>query len=128
MIVLIDAHALIWFIGGDNRLTLAARSLIESQENEPVVSAASLWELAIKTTLGRLTLAVPFDDLVTEHVRTNGFRILPIEVQHLQRLIALPLHHRDPFDRLIVAQALSEQIPIVSGDKALDMYGVERLW
>ncbi len=128
MNLLLDAHAFLWFIGGDERLTSKARSSIESSENRCLVSAATLWEIAIKTSLGRLRLAMPFKDLIADQLRRNGFRLLPIEPEHLDVLVPLPFHHRDPFDRLLVAQAKAEGMAIVSADSALDAYGVTRLW
>ena|SRR5205807_1327045 len=128
MTVLLDAHAFLWFIVGDKRLSVVARSLIEESANKSFVSAATLWEIAIKTSLGRLILTAPFEEVITEQVRINGFQILPIEAEHLKRLVDLPFHHRDPFDRLLIAQAMAEEIAIVSIDSALDAYEVKRLW
>src|SRR2546430_17577419 len=128
MTFLLDAHTFLWFIAGDKRLSSTARALIEDPDNRSLISAASLWEIAIKTSLGRLSLALPFDDLIAEQIRINGFGILWIEVSHLKILIDLPIRHRDPFDRLIVAQAIAEEIALISADEALDLYEVKRLW
>ena|SRR5438105_771851 len=128
MNLILDAHAFLWFIAGDDRLTANARAAIQNTNNQVFVSAATLWEIAIKASLGRLQLALPFEELITEQIRLNGFRLLSIAPQHLHIVASLPFHHRDPFDRLLVAQAIIEALTIVSADSALDLYGVERLW
>lgn len=128
MKLLLDAHAFLWFIAGDEGLTNKARSIIEDPDNYSFVSAATLWEIAIKTSLGRLRLTLPFRDLISHQMRLNGFQLLPINPGHLELLISLPFHHRDPFDRIIVAQAAVEAMSIVSADLTLDAYEVKRLW
>lgn len=128
MKLLLDAHTFLWFINADNRLSAVARSLIENPNNESVVSAATLWEIAIKASLGRLRLTLPFDQLMSDQLERNGFQVLEIQNEHLRILVDLPFHHRDPFDRLLVAQAIAEKIAIVSADVALDAYDVKRLW
>lgn len=125
---LLDTHTFIWFIGGSERLSSAARALIEARENEMLVSVASLWEIAIKHGLGKLELARPFAELIPDELERQQIGVLNIGVPHLAELVGLPMHHRDPFDRLIVAQARSEALPVISVDPALDAYGVERLW
>ncbi len=128
MRLLLDTHTLIWYYQTDPKLTASARGLIEDPANSTIVSPASIWEVAIKLSLQRPLLKVPFDVFVQEAIFDNGFTILHIEPRHCDRLIKLPLHHKDPFDRLLVAQALTEDIPLVSADPALDAYGVQRLW
>jgi PIN domain nuclease of toxin-antitoxin system len=125
---LLDTHTFIWFIGGSERLSARARSLIEARENPMFVSVASLWEIAIKNGLGKLSLDRPFDELIPEQLKGQQIGVLGIELQHLAQLVRLPQHHRDPFDRLIAARALTEGIPVISVDPALDAYGVQRLW
>lgn len=125
---LLDTHAFLWFISGSERLSRPARELIEIPENTLLISAASLWEIAIKHGLGKLALDHPFHELIPEQLERQQIGILAIEVSHLTELLRLPLHHRDPFDRLLVAQALTEDLAIVSVDPALDPYGVRRLW
>jgi PIN domain nuclease of toxin-antitoxin system len=105
-----------------------ARELIQASENVMLVSGASLWEIAIKHRLGKLELARPFAELIPEELERQRIGLLNIEVSHLAVLVTLPMHHRDPFDRLLVAQARAEGIPIISVDPALDGYGVQRLW
>ena len=128
MNLLLDTNAFIWFIAGDERLSGNARSAIEDVSNNCFVSIATLWEIAIKVSLGRLGLPRPFDDLVSQQIRLNGFIDLSISPEHLEVLLSLPFHHRDPFDRLLVAQAKAEGMTIVTADRLLDAYEVKRLW
>ncbi len=128
MKLILDTHAFLWWVGDDSRLTTGARRLIGQVENQCFLSLASCWELAIKHSLGKLTLEGPFESFVAEHLSKNGFGLLPIEFRHLVRLTALPFHHRDPFDRLLAAQAIEEQLVLVSADLAFDDYPVVRRW
>lgn len=125
---LLDTHSFLWFITGSPRLSVRARALIESGENAIFVSAVSLWEIAIKSGLRKLTLDLPFDVLIPRELDRQQIGVLAIEVAHLAQLTRLPLHHRDPFDRLLAAQALTDGFAIVSIDRALDPYGVDRIW
>jgi PIN domain nuclease of toxin-antitoxin system len=126
--LLLDTHAFLWFIAGDARLSSGARSEIERIENDCFVSTASLWEIAIKTSLDRLKLPRPFKNLITEQMQLNAVLQLDIKPEHLEILVSLPFHHRDPFDRLLVAQAKAEVLTLVSADAAFDGYEVKRLW
>lgn len=128
MRLLLDTHAFLWFITDDPQLSAAAKTLIADPANEVLVSPASYWEIAIKVRLGKYPLSVPYLTFITQGIDRNDFKILPIEPRHTDLLTTMPLHHRDPFDRLLVAQALVEAIPLVSNDPALDAYGVNRLW
>lgn len=110
---------------GSERLSRTARSLIEDEDNEWLLSTASLWEMAIKLSLGKLILAQPFDVLIPDQLRLNGIGVLNIEWSHISAVAKLAFHHRDPFDRLIVAQSMVEGMPIISAD---DAYGVSRKW
>ena len=92
------------------------------------MSAASLWELAIKVSIGKLALAQPYDIFIPQQLTDNAIEILPISLAHLSVVSTLPFHHRDPFDRLLIAQAMAEQLPIVSADTAFEAYSVKRLW
>jgi PIN domain nuclease of toxin-antitoxin system len=125
---LLDTHSFLWFIGGSERLSARARKLIEERENRILISVASLWEIAIKHGNGKLTLDRPFAELIPEQLERQQIGVLTIELHHLVELVRLPQHHRDPFDRLIAAQAIAEGIPVISVDPALDAYGVQRLW
>ena len=125
---LLDTHSFLWFISGSSKLSRTARTLIEDTSNQPFLSIASLWEMAIKLSLGKLSLGEPFEVLIPEQMKANGINLLGIEIEHTALVATLPFHHRDPFDRLLVAQAVVERMPIVSADAAFDAYGVERLW
>jgi PIN domain nuclease of toxin-antitoxin system len=124
--LLVDTHAFLWFLAGDARLSRRAITAIEASD-EWWLSTASVWELAIKASLGRLTLPSPVLDYVSAKVR-DGLRVLPIEWPHTAAVEQLPFHHRDPFDRLIVAQAQYDQLPIVTRDRVFRKYGVEVIW
>jgi PIN domain nuclease of toxin-antitoxin system len=128
MRVLLDTHAFLWFITDDRRLSSRPREIMEDPENDLLLSIASLWEIAIKTSLGKLTLARPFDELMPHELAGNAIEILPIRLDHLTTLTSLPFHHRDPFDRLIVAQAVVEEMPVLSGDSAFSSYPARLLW
>jgi PIN domain nuclease of toxin-antitoxin system len=127
MDLLLDSHTLVWWFSEPAKLSRRASSLMADSENTVLVSAATAWELAIKVNLGKLD-ALPFVVALPLYIREEGFLELPIEVQHATRAGLLPLHHRDPFDRLLVAQAQSLNIPILSSDSSLDAYDVKRLW
>lgn len=104
-----------------------AKTLLES-EVDLLLSIATLWEIAIKTSIGKLTLSQPFDVLIPQQLTVNVIEILPINLAHLSVVSALSFHHRDPFDRLLIAQAMIEQLPIISADATFDLYGVRRFW
>ena len=124
MRLLVDTHAVLWWLGNDSRLPAAARSLIAEPENELLVSIASLWEIAIKRKLGKLEVR---DDL-PEVILREGFRWLPISPAHAWAVRDLDLHHRDPFDRVLVAQATLEGVPVISTDARLTAYGIDVRW
>ncbi|MGB9180502.1 MAG: type II toxin-antitoxin system VapC family toxin [Pyrinomonadaceae bacterium] len=127
MKLLLDTHAFLWFIDDSPRLSARAKALLESDE-DLFLSTASLWEIAIKTSSGKLALAQPFDIFLPQQLSKNEIEILPIRLAHLGVVSTLPLHHRDPFDRLLIAQAMFEQMPMISIDTAFDAYPVTRLW
>jgi PIN domain nuclease of toxin-antitoxin system len=126
MILLLDTHAFLWFCQDDPGLSAMAKALLEDPANRKLVSVASCWEIAIKAGLGKLKLGEPSGSYLPNALAKTGFELLPIAVAHATGVESLPLHHRDPFDRLLVAQAIAEQLPIVSGDPMLDAYGVTR--
>ena len=125
-----DSHALLWYTLNDPKLSAKAKAVILDPANEILISPASLWEIAIKLSLGKLKLQQPFQDFIDVCLNKYGFKILPIDPGHTVRVAALPYlpNHKDPFDRLLVAQALVEGIPLVSNDPALDAYGITRIW
>ena len=128
MRVLVDTHVFLWWVEGDRALPAKARAALANQENECLVSMVSAWELAIKAGLGKLKLTLPVKRYVVEHIAANGFRMLDIRMAHIGRVETLELHHGDPFDRLLIAQALEEEIPVVTADPVFRKYGVKRIW
>jgi len=126
--VLLDTHTFLWFVLGDSKLSSTARQQIEDQQNDKLLSPASYWEIAIKISLGKYTLPQPYEQFMQKAISDNGFIILPVEVKHTAALTNLPFHHRDPFDRLIIAQAMVEQTRVISDDLAFDAYRVTRIW
>jgi PIN domain nuclease of toxin-antitoxin system len=127
MKVLLDTHAFLWFVNDDPQLSLAAKTLMES-EVDLLLSVASLWEISIKVGTGKLDLPKLFDVFIPEQLELNEIELLPIELKHLTPLTSLPLHHRDPFDRLLISQSLVEELTILSADKIFDRYAVNRSW
>ena len=128
MRVLVDTHVFLWWVEGDRALPAKARAALADQENECLISMVSAWELAIKAGLGKLKLALPVKRYVVEHVAANGFRMLDIQIAHVGRVETLDPHHGDPFDRLLIAQALEEKLPVVTADPVFRKYGVKRIW
>jgi PIN domain nuclease of toxin-antitoxin system len=128
MKLLLDTHSFLWFISGSDRISVTARGLIEDSSNQPLLSIASLWEMAIKVSLGRLKLARSFEELIPEQMSLNGIEVLDIQIKHVAEVAQLPFHHRDPFDRLLIAQAKVEGTPIVGADEKFDAYTITRMW
>jgi|SRR5882672_882903 len=128
MRLLLDTHAFLWFIMGDSRLSSAARAAIENPADEKLLSVGSLWEMAIKVSLGKLTLAEPFPQIIPRELKRNGFQLLPMSLAHASHVSSMPFHHRDPFDRLLVAQAMEESLVVLSADTHFDLYGIKRFW
>ena len=125
---LLDTNALLWFLAGDAKLSGRARGLIEDPNNEKLLSIVSLWEIAIKVRLGKLELDKPFEQVFPETLDFNCIQILDITVDSLIKLTTLPFHHRDPFDRLIIAQGFVEGLPIITVDTIFDAYSINREW
>jgi PIN domain nuclease of toxin-antitoxin system len=128
MTLLLDTHAFLWFMEGNPKLSERARVEIETTDDQRFLSIASAWEMAIKASLGKLALEKPLAELLPALLADSGIQLLPIEVADVARVAALPFHHRDPFDRLLAAQALEREFAFVSADRAFDAYGVKRLW
>jgi PIN domain nuclease of toxin-antitoxin system len=128
MRLLLDTHSFLWFVTDDPQLSANAQALVADPTNEIVVSPASYWEVAIKVSIGKYPLDLPFGQFFTQGIEGNDFSILPVEIRHAEVLASLPMHHKDPFDRMIISQAIAEQIPVVSVDSTFDSYGVTRLW
>jgi PIN domain nuclease of toxin-antitoxin system len=128
MRVLLDTHVFLWWVEGDRALPAKARAALADQENECLISLVSAWELAIKAGLGKLKLALPVKRYIVEHAAANGFRMLDIRMAHIGRVETLAAHHGDPFDRLLIAQAIEEKLPVVTADPIFRKYGVKRIW
>lgn len=128
MKLLLDTHTFLWFIEGNAKLSATARLLIDDLANDKFVSVVSIWEIAIKFGLGRLTLSDKFEVLFPNQIIINGFEQLAIENKHFYEFIKLPQHHTDPFDRLLIAQVIAENMSIISIDTAFDKYPMVRLW
>jgi PIN domain nuclease of toxin-antitoxin system len=128
MRLLLDTHTFLWFVLKDSRLSRLADGLIVDPLNDIHISPASYWEIAIKVGKKKLDLLASYDDFMKQGIVGNDFTILPIETKHTSSLTTMATHHKDPFDRLIIAQALVERIPVISEDTAFDHYGVARLW
>jgi PIN domain nuclease of toxin-antitoxin system len=128
MRALIDSHSLIWGLDDPGKLTPTARSFLQDRGNTLVLSTASIWEIAIKVGKGKLPLSLPFREWMVRGIADLSLEVLPITLDHAERQITLPFHHRDPFDRLIAAQALVEGLPLVTADPIFDTYGVTRIW
>ncbi len=122
---LIDTHVLLWFLAGDPRLPVKVIRFMESEENQGHLSDASLWEISIKYSLGKLKLSEPFDDRLIEAILGNGFRMLALTRGHLFGVARLPFHHRDPFDRLLVAVGRAEKLAFLTLDPAFANYDLE---
>lgn len=125
---LLDTHAFFWFVLNNPSLSPNALDIIANPENEIEVSPATYWEISIKIRLGKYVLSEPVDVFMERELAANQFGVLHIEPRHVAPLASLPFHHRDPFDRLIIAQAMAEGVPLISADEVFDKYPVERRW
>lgn len=123
---LLDTHTFIWFVMGNPRISPEVRERIENNEN--LLSIASVWEIAIKHSSGKLSFELPFIMFIEQQLSVNNIGLLDINLGHIAVIATLPFHHRYPFDRLIIAQAMVEQLPILSADTAFDSYTIERFW
>ena len=128
MRVLLDTHALLWWLDGDRRLSRRARSVIADDDNTLVVSAASAWEISTKVRLGKLPGAIEVAAELPAIMLEQNFEPLAIAITHALRAGNLPGPHRDPFDRMLIAQAQAEDVALVSNDRVFDVYGVRRVW
>ena len=131
MEILLDTHTFLWYVTGNSQLSLNAKSYIDNRENTRYVSVATLWEIAIKYSIGKLTLREPYEIIIPRLLQVNELARLPLSIEHLSQVANLSFpdqKHKDPFDRLIVAQSKIEDIPILSVDQKLDAYGIDRRW
>ncbi len=124
---LLDTHTLIWYINGDMELSKNAREAIEAENAINFVSIASLWEMAIKISLGKLELKTPFNQ-IGRQLEENSFEVLPVTFEDTLTVSTLPFHHRDPFDRIIIAQSFNNALTLISKDKSFDLYNAKVLW
>jgi PIN domain nuclease of toxin-antitoxin system len=123
-----DTHAFIWFITDSPQLSAKAKELFESSDSERLFSMASIWEIAIKASLGKLSFKKPLNEFLPEQIAANSIQLLNISLSHALRIEKLPFYHRDPFDRMIIAQSLTESLPVLSKDITFDTYGIKRVW
>lgn len=128
MKALLDTHTFLWWITDDDRLSLNARSIITNRDNKLFLSAATGWELSIKAKLGRIHLPGKLDSFIAKQLKLNGINPLPIYMSHALHVYTLPNHHRDPFDRIIIAQAQLERLPILTMDHEISKYKVKVVW
>ena len=127
MKLLLDTHTFLWFVNDNPKLSNRLKDLIEDENNVSYLSVASLWEMSIKFNLGKLTLNPNYEEFVKREITTSTIKLLNIKLEHSRVNSTLPFHHRDPFDRLIIAQSIVEEIPIVSVDSAFDKYSVNSI-
>lgn len=128
MRLLLDTHALLWFVIADPKLSARAEAVISDAQNEIFISPASYWEIAIKVSIGKYALSMPFENFLTQAIDGNQFESISIQPQHAVQVALLPFHHRDPFDRLLIAQAMVENLDLVSADSQFDAYSISRIW
>jgi PIN domain nuclease of toxin-antitoxin system len=126
--VVIDTHVFIWYVQNSERLPRLVAALINDGRNDILFSIASVWEMAIKQSTGKLNLGVPYTSFIEEQIRLNNMELLPVRLNHLEVVTTLPFHHRDPFDRLLSAQAIVEEIVLISADSVFSLYPVQRMW
>ncbi|MBD2440251.1 PIN domain-containing protein [Nostoc sp. FACHB-110] len=126
--MLLDTHVLIWSVGEPKKLSDNVRTLLMDTNNSWLVSIASIWELQIKYQLGKLNLHLSLPNLIETQKQVNNLKILPIELEHIYALDGLQNHHRDPFDRILIAQSIFENIPLLSVDTVFDLYPIQRIW
>jgi PIN domain nuclease of toxin-antitoxin system len=126
--ILLDTHSLIWFFSGNSNLSNYVRELMDDTCNQKLISLVSVWEMGIKQSKGKLTLSLPLERYILEKTKLEDFELLPIKLEHLALIPNLPFYHNDSFDRLLIAQALTENIPILSIDIIFDQYKVTRIW
>lgn len=125
---LLDTHTFLWFINDDSSLSSTAKTLIEDPENIIYMSVASVWEMAIKVSLEKLEIPSPFTEFIDEQMRVNAITLLHIKTEHIGIVATLPFHHRDPFDRLIIAQSQNENFPVIGRDSIFKNYEIHCYW
>jgi len=126
--ILLDTHAFLWLVTDDPKVSAPAKAVFLENDNELLLSAVTGFEIAVKYSLGKLGLKEPPDQFIRKRIEANALIPLAITIEHTVLLADLPFYHRDPFDRLLVAQALTDSLPILSADTLLSAYGIERIW
>jgi len=126
MKILIDTHVLLWGIQDEARVSSRVRALLPAAD--VWISVASLWEIITKVQIGKLVLPAPVGDYLAQKLKMNGVSVLPLTFDHVRRLEEIPLHHRDPFDRILIAQSLEEKLPLVSADPHFEKYPIQLIW
>ncbi len=124
---LLDTHIFLWAIDDSPKLSSSAKAFLENTDHQPILSIASLWEISIKISIGKLASLGSFSRVIDQYVTSKGLQLLSISPEHLDVLAALPLHHRDPFDRLLIAQAIADNTPILTDDGMFAKYSIQRL-
>ncbi|MDE2634809.1 MAG: type II toxin-antitoxin system VapC family toxin [Chloroflexota bacterium] len=125
---LLDTSAFLWYVSDHQRLSSVAAERMKDPTSIFHLSLVSIWEVAIKFNMGKLDLPLPFDEFVDKTIHSYSLRHLNIQIPHLRRVARMPLHHRDPFDRLLIAQSQVENIPVITSDAAFDSYEIQRVW
>jgi PIN domain nuclease of toxin-antitoxin system len=128
MKVLLDTHTFLWWITDSERLSKKVRQVISNRHNSVLFSAASGWEIAIKMKLGRLQLQEPMEIFIIDQLAVNAFEVLPCHLNHALHVYKLPEHHRDPFDRMLIAQSQLEDVPLLTSDPLFNLYGIKIIW
>ena len=128
MRLLLDTHALIWYVDHDHLLSASAHAAITDSANDLLLSAGTIWEIGLKVGLKKLSLSIPYREWMNKAIADLGLTLLPISVEYADVQAGLPRHHGDPFDRLLAAQARVENIPLISSDPVFDRYGLTRIW
>jgi PIN domain nuclease of toxin-antitoxin system len=126
--LILDAHTLIWAVDDPSKLGSQAVTALQAPGNDLLLSAGTIWEVAIKVGLGKLALSMPYRQWMAQAISDLGATVLPVTVEYADVQAGLPKHHGDPFDRLLVAQARVENVPLVSSDAVFDQYGINRIW
>ncbi len=127
MAYILDSHTLLWFVSGDKKLPKSVKEIIKDIKQPCFISAASLWEITIKQQIGKLILEISLKELF-EFIDRNQIEIIPINFDHLQKLAKLPIHHSDPFDRMIISKAITEDLIVITRDKEFEKYKVNLIW
>lgn len=128
MQILLDTHAFLWLAINSPQLSAKAQKIFLNSENELFLSSASVWEMAIKFSLGKLSFHKPFESYILEALQSNDIQLLNVNFRHFARVASLPFHHRDPFDRLLISQLLEEKLTLLSCDSLFDLYEIKRIW